>query len=210
MSPALSPPYSLPNFLFLLSVLLHCQPPSPKCCFLDCKLHWLLSRFNCHFIILVSFVFIVNVVRSLEACNTKSVESTMSARKIRDYNNCCVFGIDQYWTCKKKILLFACYSIGILKLISGNSSSHPEYRPSEIFLSLYFFVPADCVFKHLHCLGGGEEACFLHLFSSLSFLALVDPTDRLVTAAYHVANQPLSQCHSSVSALYDNVNPVLI
>lgn len=46
---------------------------------------------------------------------------------------------------KKKILLVACYSIGILKLISGNSSSHPERRTSEIFLSLYFLVLADCL-----------------------------------------------------------------
>lgn len=154
-------------------------------------------------------MFIVNVVQSLEACNTKSVESTMSARKIRDCNNCCVFGIDQYWTCKKKILLFACYSIGILKLISGNSSSQPEYRTSEIFLSLYFLVPAGCLCFQTFALFKvwGGKAFFLQF--SL-FLALVDPTDRLVTAAYHVANQPLSQCHSSVSALYDNVNPVLI
>jgi len=83
----------------------------------------------------------------------------MSARKIRDYNNCCVFGIDQYWMCKKKILLFACYSIGILKLISGNSSSHPEYRTSEIFLSLYFLVPEDCLgFQTFALFGVGKKA----------------------------------------------------
>lgn len=85
---------------------------------------------------------IVNLVWSLEACNTKSLKRTMSARKIRDYNNCC-FGMDQYWICEKKILLFVSYSIGILKLMSGNNSSHPDYRTSEMFLSLYFLVPAD-------------------------------------------------------------------
>jgi len=61
--------------------------------------------------------------------------------------------------CKKKILLFACYSIGILKLISGNSSSHPEYRTSEIFLSLYFLVPEDCLgFQTFALFGVGKKA----------------------------------------------------
>lgn len=92
-------------------------------------------------------MFIANVVRSLEVA-TPSVGSTMSARTIRDYNNCYVFGIDQYWMCKKKMLLFACYSMGILKLISGNRSSHPEHTTSEIFLSLYFLVP-QIVFSNI-------------------------------------------------------------
>ncbi|XP_051623950.1 protein phosphatase 1F isoform X1 [Manacus candei] len=122
-----------------------------------------------------------NVVRFLEACNTnQSVNSAMSARKIRDYNSCCVFGMDQYWMSKKKILLFACYSIGILKLISGNSSSHPDYRTSETFLSLYFLVPADC-FQTFALFRVGEKLSdFLHLLSSLS-LTPAGQADRLVT-----------------------------
>lgn len=49
--------------------------------------------------------------------------------------------MDQYWICKKKILLFVSYSIGTLKLISGNNSSHPDYRTSETLLSLF---PYSC------------------------------------------------------------------
>lgn len=115
-------------------------------------------------------MLLVNGVPVFGGCNAKSVESTLSARKIRDYNNCCIFGIDQYWTCKKKILLFACYSIGILKFISGNSSSHPEYKTSQIFLSLYFLVPADCLCSQTFALFrvGGKFSDCLHLFSSLS------------------------------------------
>lgn len=59
--------------------------------------------------------------------------------------------MDQYWICKKKILLFVSYSIGTLKLISGNNSSHPDYRASETFLSLSSFLQIVCIFKRLHC-----------------------------------------------------------
>lgn len=148
------------SFFYLLCPFTLSLPPSPKCCFLGCKICWLLSQFSCHFIIFTSSVSIVNLVLSLEACNTKSVKRTMSARKIGDYSNCC-FGMDQYWICEKKILVFVSYSIGILKLVSGNNSSHPDYRTSETFLSLYFLVPADCLcFQTLALLRvGGKAFC---------------------------------------------------
>lgn len=88
----------------------------------------------------------------------------MSARKIRGYSNCC-FGMDQYWMCKKKILLFVSYSIGMLKLISGNNSSPPDDRTSEMSLSLSLLVSADCLCFQIFAPWrvGGKLSAFLPL-----------------------------------------------
>lgn len=64
-------------FLYLLCTFTLSPSPSLKCCFLGYEI----CQFSCHFVIFTSSVSIVNLVWSLEACNTKSVKSTMSARK---------------------------------------------------------------------------------------------------------------------------------
>lgn len=79
--------------------------------------------------------------------------------------------MDQYWICEKKILLFVSYFIGILKLMSGNNSSHPDYRTSEMFLSLYFLVSADWLcFQTFALLRVGGKAFCLPSPPQLSLL----------------------------------------
>lgn len=94
---------------------------------------------------------------------------------------------------KKKILLVACYSIGIVMLISGNSSSHPECRTSEIFLSLYVLVLADCLCFQTFTLFRVGKSVLTSFTSSVLSLSCPGRLSRQIgSAAHHGAPHPRS------------------
>lgn len=117
--------------------------------------------------------------------------------------------MDHYWICEKKILLFVSYFIGILKLMSGNNSSHPDYRTSEMFLSLYFLVSADWLcFQTFALLRVGGES-FLPSFPSPALSLLPQLAEQSGWEQQHIPRLSDLSVSAILQGLLRTVMPVL-